>query len=50
VELALAADTEDRVLVTKDRDFRDGHLLRALPGRLLIVTTGNISNRDLLAL
>jgi len=48
--VAAVADEADRVLVTKDRDFRDSHLLRRSPRRLLIVATGNISNRDLLAL
>ena len=48
--LALTADAEERVLVTKDRDFRDSHLLRRTPTRLLVVTTGNISNQDLLTL
>lgn len=43
------ADGEDRIVVTKDRDFRDSHLLRSTPRRLLIVTTGNIENNDLLA-
>lgn len=49
-EIARLADAEDRVVVSKDRDFRDGHLLRGSPRRLLIVATGNISNDDLLAL
>lgn len=49
-QIAEAADGEDRVVVTKDRDFRDSHLLRSKPGRLLIVTTGNISNSELIAL
>jgi predicted nuclease of predicted toxin-antitoxin system len=49
-EIARTADAEDRVVVTKDRDFRDGHLLRSSPRRLLIVTTGNISNDDLAAI
>jgi len=44
------ADADDRVVVTKDRDFRDSHLLRSTPRRLLIVATGNITNNDLLAL
>jgi hypothetical protein len=44
------ADAEDRVVVTKDRDFRDSHLLKRTPRRLLVVTTGNITNNDLLAL
>lgn len=44
------ADGEGRVVITKDRDFRDGHLLSGSPRRLLVVATGNISNATLLAL
>lgn len=48
--VAAACDAEDRVLVTKDHDFRDSHLLRGSPRRLLIVTSGNIGNDELLAM
>lgn len=48
--LVTLADGGERVLVTKDGDFRDGHLLRGAPRRLLIVATGNIHNSELLAL
>jgi predicted nuclease of predicted toxin-antitoxin system len=48
--VAEAADAENRVLVTKDGDFRDDHRLRGSPRRLLIVTTGNIHNDELLRL
>jgi predicted nuclease of predicted toxin-antitoxin system len=48
--LAALADQQGLVMVTKDRDFRDSHLLHHSPQRLLVVATGNISNRDLLAL
>jgi len=44
------ADDEGRVVVTKDRDFRDGHLLARSPRRLLVVTTGNLTNAALLSL
>ena len=44
------ADREQRVVVTKDADFVDSHLLRGRPAKLLLVSTGNISNRDLEAL
>jgi predicted nuclease of predicted toxin-antitoxin system len=44
------ADDEGRVVVTKDRDFRDGHLLTRSPQRLLVVATGNITNTALLSL
>ena len=43
-------DEAERVVVTKDRDFRDSHLLSGTPRRLLIVSTGNISNNDLMEL
>lgn len=33
--IAEFADREGRVVVTKDRDFRDGHLLGGSPRRLL---------------
>jgi predicted nuclease of predicted toxin-antitoxin system len=48
--IAELADNEDRVVVTKDRDFRDSHLLSWSPQRLLLVTTGNITNTALLSL
>lgn len=48
-EISALADADDRVVVTKDRDFRDAHLLLGAPRRLLLVVTGNISNDELLA-
>jgi predicted nuclease of predicted toxin-antitoxin system len=44
------ADREQRVVVSKDADFVDRHLLRGRPAKLLLISTGNISNRDLEAL
>ena len=49
-EICRIADTQGRIVVTKDHDFRDSHLLAATPARLLIVSTGNIANTDLLEL
>jgi predicted nuclease of predicted toxin-antitoxin system len=49
-EVTAAADAEDRVVVSKDADFRDAHLLRQKPRRLLAVVTGNIDNTAQLAL
>ena len=48
--IARRADTDGRVVVTKDQDFRDGHLLARSPRQLLVVATGNITNAALLAL
>lgn len=44
------SETEKRVVITKDSDFVDSFLLEAKPYKLLLVSTGNISNRDLEAL
>ena len=41
------ADREQRAVVTKDADFVNSHLLHAKPAKLLLISTGNISNRDL---
>lgn len=44
------ADAEDRIVITKDSDFYDSHLLLKQPRRLLLITTGNLKNRQLLDL
>lgn len=49
-EVAKLADRESRTVVTKDNDFRVEHLLVHRPARLVHVTCGNISTRDLLEL
>jgi predicted nuclease of predicted toxin-antitoxin system len=49
-QIAERADTEGRVVVTKDSDFRDSHLLTGRPAKLLVVATGNITNNALLEL
>ena len=41
------ADREGRAVVTKDADFVDSHVLRGRPAKLLLISIGNISNRDL---
>ena len=38
---------QQRVVVTKDSDFYNTHLLRGEPGKLLLVRTGNIRAREL---
>ena len=35
---------ENRVVVTKDNDFVTFFLLRGVPPKLLLISTGNISN------
>jgi predicted nuclease of predicted toxin-antitoxin system len=41
---------QSRVVVTKDSDFLDSHLIQGIPGKLVFITTGNVVNRDLLYL
>lgn len=49
-EISAFADLENRIVLTKDTDFQESHLLRGTPTRLLRVATGNIRNSDLIAL
>lgn len=49
-QVAQRADTDSRIVATKDQDFRDGHLLGQSPRKLLVVATGNITNDALLSL
>ncbi|MBW3575752.1 MAG: DUF5615 family PIN-like protein [Actinobacteria bacterium] len=46
-EITRRADDEDRVVVTKDQAFRDSHLLRSVPRRLLVIATGNVTKDDI---
>ncbi len=39
-----------RIVISKDRDFFDSHLINGVPPQLLWVTVGNISNTELLSL
>jgi predicted nuclease of predicted toxin-antitoxin system len=44
------ADQEQRIVITKDSDFQDSYVLKKQPNRLLLITTGNLKNRQLLDL
>jgi len=46
--ISATADNGKAVVITKDADFLNSHLLHGTPAKLLIVRTGNISNRHLL--
>jgi predicted nuclease of predicted toxin-antitoxin system len=43
-EIIALAVREQRVVVTKDNDFMVSFLLRGVPPKLLLISTGNISN------
>lgn len=44
------AEKERRVVITKDYDFLQLHIIARKPSKLLFVKTGNITNSDLLKL
>lgn len=48
--VAESADVENRILISKDADFINSHLLLDRPAKLLLISTGNISNYRLLLL
>jgi predicted nuclease of predicted toxin-antitoxin system len=41
---------DDYIIITKDSDFMDSFIVHKIPKKLLIVTTGNIKNKELLNL
>lgn len=50
LEINRISFAENRVVITKDADFYNGYTARKEPYKLLYLTTGNISNQDLLNL
>jgi predicted nuclease of predicted toxin-antitoxin system len=44
IEIANVADSENRIVISKDRDFIKLHILRDTPQKLLLITTRNINN------
>lgn len=49
-EIRRVCKNENRIIITKDTDFLDSHVVQGIPVKLLLITTGNIINRDLLIL
>jgi predicted nuclease of predicted toxin-antitoxin system len=49
-EIRSFARVHERIIITKDSDFLQSHILRNNPRFLLLISTGNISNRELLSL
>jgi len=50
LEIVRVADAENRIVISKDSDFLKLRILQNKPKRLLMITTGNIVNKDLLNL
>ncbi|GCL41517.1 hypothetical protein NIES80_12120 [Dolichospermum planctonicum] len=38
---------EQRIVITKDKDFLDSFLIKQEPYKLLLITTGNVSNKQI---
>jgi len=49
-EIRILAKEENRIVITKDNDFFDSYILYKSPSRLLLISTGNIINKDLFIL
>lgn len=49
-DIVQTADAENRIVISKDSDFLKLHILQKKPARLLMITTGNIINHELLLL
>jgi len=47
-EIFYVCEKDERILVSKDRDFVDSFVVRNKPKKFLWITTGNISNEKLI--
>lgn len=46
-EIRKFSKDQNLIVITKDTDFLDSHLVQGIPTKLLLVITGNIINKDL---
>ena len=44
------AEEESRIVISKDSDFLEMHLVNKKPEKLILIKTGNISNPELLVI
>lgn len=49
-EIRKVSIEQNRIIITKDTDFLDSHIIQGIPSKLLLVTTGNIANKVLIQL
>lgn len=50
IDIIRIADSQERIVTSKDSDFLKHHVLFGRPDRILMITTGNIVNKVLLQL
>jgi len=49
-EIRKVSVEQNRIVITKDADFLDSHIITGIPSKLIFISTGNISNKLLLQL
>lgn len=49
-EILNISELEHRIIITKDKDFLDSHILLNKPEKLVLITSGNIKNKDFFVL
>jgi predicted nuclease of predicted toxin-antitoxin system len=49
-EINNISKAQERIVITKDTDFLDSYYIKNIPPKLLLVTTGNIVNKELYSL
>ena len=49
-EINKIASDQNRIVITKDNDFLESFILKSEPSKLILITTGNIPNNQLLDL
>ncbi len=50
IDIIRIADEQSRIVTSKDSDFQKYHILTNRPERILMITTGNIVNKELMKL
>jgi predicted nuclease of predicted toxin-antitoxin system len=50
IQICKVADLQDRIVITKDKDFITSFILDNTPAKLMVVSTGNIQNQQLFTL
>jgi predicted nuclease of predicted toxin-antitoxin system len=46
-EISIYANQHDYIVISKDSDFYHSHMILGQPKKLMLLTTGNIKNREL---
>lgn len=47
-QIAILANQENRILISKDSDFLESFLIKSEPRKLVMVRTGNLANKQLI--